>query len=83
MKSEEILDGIREVARIHLEYRGDLTLESPLTSALELDSLRLLTLVVELENHFQVCLEEGDEYGLETVAQLVDLLRRRLEADAR
>jgi acyl carrier protein len=83
MKPDAILDGIRDVARNHLGFQGNLTLESELTQALELDSLRLLTLVVEVENHFQVCLEEGDEHDLVTVGQLVDLLGRRIESDAR
>ena len=44
-----------------------------------LDSIRMLTLVVELENHFKVMLEEGDEQGIETVADLMAVLRRRME----
>jgi acyl carrier protein len=83
MTPDTILDGIRDVARDHLDFGGELTRESELTEALALDSLRLLTLVVEVENHFQVCLEEGDEHDLVTVGQLVDLLGRRIEQDAR
>lgn len=73
-----LLEGIAAVAREHLDYGGPVTPETSLVAAMELDSLRLLTLVVELENHFQVCLEEGDEEDIETVGDLVEVLRRRL-----
>jgi acyl carrier protein len=77
---DALLDGVRAVARQHLAYEGPLTTDTVLVDALDLDSVRLLTLVAELENHFAVCLEEGDEAGLETVGDLVAVLRRRMEA---
>lgn len=78
MSDAEVLDGIRQVAREHLDFEGDIALDTPLAQALELDSIRMLTLVVELENHFQVILEEGDEDGIETVGDLVRVLKARL-----
>ncbi|MCP4808164.1 MAG: acyl carrier protein [Proteobacteria bacterium] len=78
MTEEDILDGIRSVAREHLDYEGEVTTATPLVDALELDSVRLLTLVVEVENHFDVCLEEGDEEGVETAGDLVAVLQKRL-----
>jgi len=75
---ESILEGLVAVAREHLDHEGGLEVSSPLVQVLELDSIRLLTLIVEVENHFQVCLEEGDEQGLETAGDLVDLIGRRL-----
>lgn len=78
MTDTELLDGLRRVAREHLQYEGPLEPETRLVDAMALDSLRLLTLVVEVENHFEVCLEEGDEDGIETVADLMAVLRRRL-----
>ena len=74
-----ILQGIRDVAREHLGVSKpeDILLETDLYEALKLDSLRLLTLVAELENRFKVILEEGDEVDLKTVADLVMLLERR------
>lgn len=78
MTDDEILDGIRAVAREHLDYDGDVSPQTRLVEVLELDSVRLLTLVVEVENHFDVCLEEGDEDGVETAGDLVAVLRSRL-----
>jgi acyl carrier protein len=78
VNADQILKGLVAVAREHLDYEGDLQTSSPLVEVLELDSIRLLTLIVEVENHFRVCLEEGDEKGLETAGDLVDLIGRRL-----
>ncbi|HVS15408.1 MAG TPA: acyl carrier protein [Thermoanaerobaculia bacterium] len=76
----EILAGIREVAAEHLDWRGELPLEARLVDDLELDSIRLLTLAVEVENRFQVALEPADEQGIVTVADLVEAVARRRAA---
>lgn len=75
---DEVLAGIREVAAAHLDWRGELPLEARLVEDLELDSIRLLTLAVEVENHFRVALEPEDEEGIVTVADLVETVRHRL-----
>lgn len=77
MDDAQILDGIRSVARQHLGIEEPIGMETPLVEAWRLDSLRMLTLVAELENHFQLILEEGDEQGLHEVRDLVALLARR------
>ena len=74
----DILSGIREVALEHLGVDGVLTADQPLVESMRLDSVRMLTLVAELENRFAVNLEEGDESGLVTIGDLVTLLQRRL-----
>jgi acyl carrier protein len=78
MTDAEILTGIRDIARKHLHVEQEIGMETPLVRALELDSLRMLTLVAELENRFHLCFEDGEEVGLITVADLVAVLRRRL-----
>lgn len=78
MTDEDILTGIRSVALEHLDFEGDIQLDTPVTEALELDSIRLLTLVVELENHFVIYLNDEDQ-DIETVADLVALVRSSLD----
>lgn len=78
MSEEEILAGITEVARQHLAWQRPLTLEMRLVEDLELDSLRLLTLAVEVENRFRVCLEPSDEAGIATVGDLASAVARKL-----
>jgi acyl carrier protein len=76
--ADEVLTGIAEVARAHLDWRGELRPEMKLVEDLELDSLKALTLALEVENRFRVYLDqEGD---LVTVGDLVDAIRRQLDA---
>jgi acyl carrier protein len=81
MKPTDILAGIQDVVRRHLGHDGSVEPHMPLVETLQLDSVRMLTLVVEIENHFQIDLQPGDELGLVSVGDLVDLLVRRLGVD--
>lgn len=78
MVEETILAGIAEVARRHLDWQGPFTAEMRLIEDLRLDSIRLLTLAVEVENRFRVFLDEVDEGRIETVGDLVAIVRRKL-----
>ena len=78
MSDAEILDGIAEVARVHLGWEDELTPEMRLVEDLRLDSVRLLTLAAEVENRFRVRLDELDEGSIETVGDLVAVVRRKL-----
>ncbi|HTG34437.1 MAG TPA: acyl carrier protein [Thermoanaerobaculia bacterium] len=78
MSEAEILAGVAEVARVHLGWEGPLTPDMRLVEDLRLDSIRLLTLAVEVENRFRVRLDELDEGGIETVGDLVATVRRKL-----
>jgi len=78
MSEAEILAGIAEVARAHLGWEEPLTPDMRLVEDLRLDSIRLLTLAVEVENRFRVRLDELDEGGIETVGDLVATVRRKL-----
>ena len=78
MSEAEILSGIAEVARVHLGWEDPLTPDMRLVEDLRLDSIRLLTLAVEVENRFRVRLDELDEGGIETVGDLVATVRRKL-----
>lgn len=76
---EMILQGISEVARLHLGWTGGvLSPEMRLVEDLRLDSVRLMTLAAEVENRFRIFLDEADELAIETVADLVDIVRRKL-----
>jgi len=77
MTRQTILDGVAIVAARHLGWKGELRPEMHLVEDLELDSLRLLTLAVEVENHFRVCLDEEDEAVIETVGDLVRIIEKK------
>ena len=76
MTDEQVLAGIAEVARVHLGYEGPLQLEMRLVEDLSLDSLKQLTLAVEVENRFRIRLDPERDHELETVADLVAAILR-------
>jgi acyl carrier protein len=78
MNDQRILNGIADVARLHLGWEGDLAPEMRLVEDLRLDSIRLLTLAAEVENRFRILLDELDEGTIETVGDLVAVVRRKL-----
>ena len=78
MTDAEILAGVADVAREHLDWTRELRPEMRLVEELQLDSLKLLTLAVEVENRFRICLDEADEAAIVTVADLVAAIRRQV-----
>jgi acyl carrier protein len=77
MNDEAILAGIADVARLHLGWEGGLAPEMRLVEDLRLDSIRLLTLAAEVENRFRVRLDELDEGAIETVGDLMTIVKRK------
>ncbi len=80
MTPEEILTGIQEISQLHLNRPTELRRQMGLIEDLELDSLLLLTLAVEVENRFEIILTEEDEAAIQTVGDLVDVVSRKLES---
>ena len=78
MTRAEILAAIGEIGRRELGWTGRPEPGMRLVEDLELDSLRLLTLAVTVENRFEVCLSEEDEAAIETVGDLAAVVERRL-----
>lgn len=76
MSADPILDEVRTLLRSQLGFEGPVTRESALAGDLALDSMKLLELVVELENAFQVALEPEPGEPIETVGQVVALIER-------
>lgn len=78
-----ILRGIEEVAREHLDLIDEsgrprrLHLDLRLVEDLALDSIQLLTLAVEVENRFEICMDPEDEEGIETVGDLAAVVARK------
>lgn len=74
---EDILRGIATIARDQVGWEGPVEPEMRLVEDLHLDSLRLLTLAVAVEDRFRVCLDEADETAIETVGDLVAVVARK------
>jgi acyl carrier protein len=82
MTDAEILAAVDEVAREHVGWQGSLRPETRLAEDLELDSLKTLTLAVEVENRFRICLDADSEAQIVTVGDLVATVGRKLEERA-
>lgn len=79
MERRRVLERVRAVLEEHLHI-ADVQEETDLFRDLELDSVQQLTFIVELENAFEVCFDEGDEAGIRTIGDVVDIVSRRLSA---
>lgn len=73
-----LLAEIADIAREKVGWAGPASPELRLVEDLALDSLRLLTLAVEVEDHFRISLEEEDEAEIETLGDLADTVARKL-----
>ena len=78
MTDAEILAAVADVARTHVGYHGTLRPDQRLVEDLELDSLKALTLAVEVENRFRICLHPENEARISTVGDLVREIEREL-----
>jgi acyl carrier protein len=81
MTDRQILEGVRTVMRERVGVTVPVGPQTDVLRDLKLDSIQLLTLVVELENHFQICFDPGDEQGISTVESVVRLIGERLERE--
>lgn len=75
-----ILAGIAAAARKELGFQGELRPETSLVEDLQLDSIRLLSLAMAVEDHFRIALDAEDEGGIERVGDLVALVAAKLAA---
>ena len=78
-----VLEEIRRIARVDLEFTGELLPSARLNEDLHLDSMAMIIVAVGLENLFRVKLQEEDATQLLTVSDLVKLVVQRVgEAEA-
>jgi len=75
----DTLDILKRISRRPIEP----ALESALSADLGFDSLQVLELVGELEDHFQIAVPLNDLTHIRTVAQVVDEVRGLVAAQER
>jgi len=79
-ETREIEAGILEVATRHLGFTGEFDPRLRLVEDLGFDSLKLLTLAAEIENHFRLTLEPDEEAQIFTLGDLRALLEKKLSS---
>ncbi len=75
----EIFEPIEQILREHCAVEEKIVLDSRLQEDLGLDSMGLLTLALETENHFDLCLDEPPEQPPTSVREIVELVALRLK----
>ena len=78
-----VLDEVRRIVSQELEWSGPVEPEHHLMRDLQLDSLGLTVLAVELENRFRIRLSMEDSAGVVSVGDLTRLVASRLPDAAR
>ena len=74
----DILDAIADVVRSKFGWRGRLEPTTRLVEDLGLDSLKSLELAIDIENHFQIRLDEASEAAIETAGDLATAIRSEI-----
>ena len=73
-----VLEEIRRIARVELEFSGEVLPTARLNEDLHLDSMAMIVVAVGLENVFRVKLQEEDAGLILTVGDLVKLVVQRV-----
>ena len=60
------------------EHYTDLQDDVELRAGLELDSVDMVSLILQIENRLQIKVDTSELEGIETVGQLLDLLQSKL-----
>jgi len=79
MTEDTILRSINEIARTHIDWHGEVEPHMRLVEGLGLDSIKMMTLALEVENHFRICLDPSKDDELTTIADLVKAIKNQLE----
>ena len=74
MTDAEILDSLKHLVREKLKTEAEL--DGDLAD--HLDSIQRLTLVVAIEDHFEICFDESDEAEITDLDALVRVIKSKL-----
>lgn len=75
----EVFAEIQRIAREELDHTRPVSLTDSLAQDLELDSMGLIIVAVNLENRFRIKLSEQDAERIDTVQDVVRWVVRRTE----
>lgn len=75
MTDKEIFDELKEVYKRVTEQEADFTLTSTLTGELEMDSIMMLCMAIEIENAFGVAVDNSILNSVQTVGDMVEYIK--------
>ncbi len=76
---EQIYDKICELLKPYNPQNRSITLQSGIVSDLEVDSVAVFDLVMELEDHYDVSISMEQVSDIKTVGELVNCVKELLE----
>jgi len=77
----EVLDEVRAVVEEHTEAEVDITETSELVADLAIDSLGVMEVVADLEDRFEMTIDESELQDVATLGDVVTAIEVRLRAD--
>lgn len=78
MEKQEIFEGVRQVCKTILRMPAEsIEMNSRLVADLNLNSLYLTDLAIELEDFFSIEIDDGDMSFMETIADTVDYIHKK------
>lgn len=80
--SPDTLAIVTDLARQRFGWTGVVDAETRLVEDLGLDSLKALEMIIEIENRFEIRIDESSESGIVTVADLVAVIDRAVATDS-
>ena len=86
MTDNQIVEQLKEVIKPFLEYEDDkvfegLTADTNLLDGLNLDSVDLIEIVIEIEGDFDIKIADTEIEQIKTVRDIVELIKAKMMAD--
>jgi acyl carrier protein len=78
---EEVVIEVRSVVAEHAEAEADITERSVLVADLGIDSLGVMEVVADLEDRFEMTIDESELQDVATLGDVVAAIEIRLKAD--
>jgi acyl carrier protein len=78
---EEVVIEVRSVVAEHAEAEADITERSELVADLGIDSLGVMEVVADLEDRFEMTIDESELQDVATLGDVVAAIEIRLKAD--
>jgi len=75
------VDEVRSVVAEHTETEADITEKSELVADLGIDSLGVMEVVADVEDRFEMTIEESELQDVATLGDVVAAIEIRLKAD--
>lgn len=86
MSDNQIVDQLKEIIKPFLEYEDDkvfegLNADTNLLDELNLDSVDLIEIIIELEGAFEIKIADTEIQEIKTVRDIVGLIKTKMAAD--